>query len=428
MNSFIRSLTVLAVIAVACGVRAETVAVDANANRHPIDPRVYGTAFAPDSATLTDLNCPVHRHGGNTTSTYNWLQNAANHAQDWYYESLDEGSPTAGASADSFVQIGKGAGADSLITIPMLGYVAKLGPSRGKLASFSIAKYGAQTGNDSQWYPDAGNGISSSTGKQIVGNDPTDANVAADSTFQKAWVQHLVGKWGASTAGGVRYFILDNEHSIWQSTHVDVHPNGPTMDEIKTKMIDYATMIKSVDANALCVGPEEYGWTGYLYNGADQVAGAANGWTSFPDRAAHGNMDYMPYLLQQMNANNVATGKRLLDVFSLHCYPQGGEFSNTVTAAMKTLRNKSTRQLWDPTYVDQSWINDKVMLIPRMKKWVSTYYPGTQIAITEYNWGAESDINGATAQADIFGIFGREGLDMATRWTTPASNTRRTMR
>jgi hypothetical protein len=32
-------------------------------------------------------------------------------------------------------------------------------------------------------------------------------------------------------------------------------------------------------------------------------------------------------------------------------------------------------------------------------------------------------MNGATAQADLLGIFGREGLDLATQWTTPASNT-----
>ena len=56
-----------------------------------------------------------------------------------------------------------------------------------------------------------------------------------------------------------------------------------------------------------------------------------------------------------------------------------------------------------------------------MKGWVATYYPGTKIGITEYNWGAEGHINGATAQADILGIFGREGLDLATRWTTPAT-------
>jgi hypothetical protein len=32
-------------------------------------------------------------------------------------------------------------------------------------------------------------------------------------------------------------------------------------------------------------------------------------------------------------------------------------------------------------------------------------------------------MNGATAQADILGIFGREGLDLATRWTCPNSGT-----
>ena len=63
------------------------------------------------------------------------------------------------------------------------------------------------------------------------------------------------------------------------------------------------------------------------------------------------------------------------------------------------------------------------MLIPRMRSWVTTNYPGTKIGITEYNWGAEPYINGATAQADIHGIFGREGLDLATRWTTPDPST-----
>ena len=61
--------------------------------------------------------------------------------------------------------------------------------------------------------------------------------------------------------------------------------------------------------------------------------------------------------------------------------------------------------------------------MPRLKSWVNTYYPGTQIGITEYNWGAENHINGATAQADVYGIFGREGLDMGARWATPAAST-----
>ena len=78
----------------------------------------------------------------------------------------------------------------------------------------------------------------------------------------------------------------------------------------------------------------------------------------------------------------------------------------------------------DPAYVDPTWINDTVKLIPRLRNWADTYYyPGTPIGVTEYNWGAENHINGATAQADILGIFGREGLNMAARWTTPAATT-----
>jgi hypothetical protein len=56
-----------------------------------------------------------------------------------------------------------------------------------------------------------------------------------------------------------------------------------------------------------------------------------------------------------------------------------------------------------------------------MKAWVNTYYPGTKLAITEYNWGALNHINGALAQADVLGIFGREGLDLATLWDPPTT-------
>jgi hypothetical protein len=57
-----------------------------------------------------------------------------------------------------------------------------------------------------------------------------------------------------------------------------------------------------------------------------------------------------------------------------------------------------------------------------MLQWVATNYPGTKTAITEYNWGALNDITGAIAQADLLGIFGREGLDLATIWSPPNPN------
>ena len=75
--------------------------------------------------------------------------------------------------------------------------------------------------------------------------------------------------------------------------------------------------------------------------------------------------------------------------------------------------------------MDESWIGGAgwesgiVRLIPRMKDWVTANYTGTKLAITEYNWGALDHINGAVAQADVLGIFGREGLDLATLWGPP---------
>jgi hypothetical protein len=401
---------------------AVTIRIDAASARHAIDDRIYGLAYA-DAAAIADLRCPLVRWGGNNTTRYNWQVNADNRGSDWYFESVPYSSATAGAETDGFVTAARGAGAQPILTIPTIGWVARLGSGRTKLASFSIKKYGAQSDADWQWFADAGNGISASTGQNIVGNDPGDANVLVDSVFQQGWVSHLVGRFGAAAAGGVRYYTLDNEPSIWHSTHRDVHPAGASMEEIRNLFYDYAAKIKAADSGAVVMGPEEWGWSGYLLSGYDQQWGAAHGWSSLPDRAAHGNRDYLPWLLDQMRQRQAATGQRLLDVFTVHYYPQGGEFSDDTSSSMQLRRNRSTRSLWDAAYVDETWIADKVRLVPRLKEWVAANYPGTQVGITEYNWGAESHINGATTQADVLGIFGREGLDVATRWTTPAAST-----
>ena len=235
-------------------------------------------------------------------------------------------------------------------------------------------------------------------------------------------MRHLTNRWGLSTNGGVRYYMMDNEHSIWHSTHRDIHPNGASRREVRDQFFEYAGKVKATDPNALVLGPEELGWSGYLNSGADLRYGGKHGWSYLPDRGTNGNLDYVAWFLDQCRQRDTATGQRLLDYFTLHRYPEGAERNdngNDVSTGTQFLRNRSTRSFWDPGYVDESWINPGDKLIPRMKQWVASYYPGTKIGITEYNWGAESHINGATAQADMLGIFGREGLDLATRWTTP---------
>jgi hypothetical protein len=129
-----------------------------------------------------------------------------------------------------------------------------------------------------------------------------------------------------------------------------------------------------------------------------------------------------------MRAYLQAHGKRLLDYLDLHFYPQanGVSLSPTGSAATQALRLRQTRTLWDPHYTDESWTDDlglgPVMLVPRMRKWVAQNLPGTKLAITEYNFGGVESINGALAQADVLGIFGREGVGLATMWDPPAAS------
>jgi hypothetical protein len=65
--------------------------------------------------------------------------------------------------------------------------------------------------------------------------------------------------------------------------------------------------------------------------------------------------------------------------------------------------------------------------VPMLHAWVngtaplgdaSNNYPGTKTAIDEYNFGGLESINGAVTQADVLGVFGQYGLDLATLWPT----------
>ena len=172
---------------------AAAMVVNAAQNRRPIHPEIYGVAYATP-LQLTDLNVPLNRLGGNNTSRYNWSLNADNRGNDWYYQSIGDSSPVAGERGDTFISQSRAGGAEPMITIPMIGWMARLGSNRSKLASFSQVKYGSQTGNDWQWFPDAGNGILSSTGQPVTGNDPNDGNTPASAAIQQAWVQAIVNK------------------------------------------------------------------------------------------------------------------------------------------------------------------------------------------------------------------------------------------
>jgi hypothetical protein len=409
-------------------VAGPTLAVDLAAPRHAISPDIYGMNFA-DEALARELRLPVRRWGGNATTRYDFRTDTTNRGSDWYFEnvpgSADPANLPAGSETNAFVEQDRRTGTSTILSVPLIGWIPK---GRDSSCGFSIAKYGPQQGSDAQWRPDCGNGVKPD-GTNVTGNDPHDTSVEAGAAYVTDWVNYLKQTYGTAANGGVRYYNLDNEADIWHATHRDVHPAGASYDEMYTKTVAIARAVKNADPSAQTLGPVGWGWNSLLFSGADQQTCSIQGgscWSNPPDRAAHGGVDFAAWYLKRMRDYELSLGVpvRILDYFDNHWYPQGSgvAFGSGNDPTTNALRLRSTRNLWDPTYVDESWINTATQLIPRMKSLVAANYPGTKTAITEYNWGALDHINGALAQADVLGIFGREGLDLATLWAPPTAS------
>src|SRR6185295_2214092 len=120
---------------------AVTVNVDANVNRHTIDDRIYGVAWA-GSAAITDLSLPLNRWGGNAMSRYNWAFSTANRCKDYYFfnipDSVSSGDWSNGKSADDFIKKSRDNGAQPIMTLPLMSLLPK---DRTKRCSYPQASF-----------------------------------------------------------------------------------------------------------------------------------------------------------------------------------------------------------------------------------------------------------------------------------------------
>lgn len=370
---------------------------------HRISPWVYGMAFAPDADYAREHGVTVVRWGGNATTLYNPAAEVTNLAADWYFENYGSGS------AEDFVATWEAEGVAAFLSVPALGRVA----ADDLACGFSVAKYGAQQAVD-PWRTDCGNGVRPD-GSLVTGNDPDDHTVPWDETDAAAWVA------GMSTPPTI--LAVGNELDIASSTHRDVHPDPVGYDELADTWYRYASALRAAHPGAVLAGPSSCCWW-YYWNSA---AGEA-------DKAAHGGVDLLPWWLDEVAARDAAAGVRTLDLFDVHYYPDG-VYNDDDDVATAERRLRSTRSLWDPTYTDEGWIGtdtwatqtqpspNEVQLVPRMRALIDAHYPGTAFGLTEWNWGAEDELSGGLAVADVLGILGREGVDVATYWTAPEPGT-----
>jgi hypothetical protein len=441
------------------GASGPALAVDASDQTHAISPYIYGwNGYSSSAAAAKAANITVDRFGGDATSLYNYQLDVTNAGSDWYFQNGVGNTGQKATSQFNEQVIGDAAiGAKTLGTVPVEGYIAKDGTSCSYTAAvfpqqYSFDPYDSNCGDG--MYPDGVAGCTSSTGCNVTdpSNEATVSGTPAGPTWDGGWVAYLVQTFGTAANGGVFSYDLDNEPAWWDAEHRDVHPNPSTYDEVTNNGIATAQAIKTADPTASVNGPVVDYWWNYFYSKKDIESGWGSGigcyqpWSNPVDREAHGGVPFIEYYLQQFDAASTTYGARLLDYLDLHTYFAGTYNGNGVglTTAGDTqeqiVRLNSTRVLWDPTYTDPNYPQPNYptdsnyttscnvplqapQLIPMAQAWIAKDYPGTKIAFTEYNWGGQENMNGAVAQADILGIFGKYGLDMATLWGPPDPTT-----
>jgi hypothetical protein len=404
------------------------------AKTHPISPLIYGmNDFAQDPSLAGMVDLPLSRWGGDAATPYNYKLDVTNAGADWFFETNPNKNtkyPEVG-EVNSLIERDMKAHIVTIVTVPLIGWTTL----RKQTCSFPITKFGHQEKVD-PYGKVCGNGVKPDGKTEITGNDPHETSMEIDESWTRDWVKFLTARYGGAGAGGVQIYELDNEPEYWAGVHKDVHPTPLTYDEVTQKGLAYAKAVKDSDPKAEVMGPVISNWANFFYSWKD----VQNGWHTGPcfcatgapvDRLAHGDVPLIPYYLRAFKKYQDDHGTRLLDYLDLHVYmaAKGAEFHPAGDTMLQKARLDSTRAFWDPTYLGADTPDPEVrekgakiiapQMIPRMQQWIAKEYPGTKTAITEYAYGGQEHINGAITQADVLGIFGREGLDLATLWGAP---------
>ena len=423
-----------------------TATVDLAAKGTPISPWIYGAALA-NRKLAKEIGLTVIRAGGNPVTPHNWKKGFGSKGSDWFYQNDGTEVPPEKDWLASFHRENAKAGFQTYLTIPIMGRVAKDGSS----VAFDTRKHPDQTewagkSQPTDRLPHAGSGVQyvrdangqfvlDKDGKRVtrlVDPDPDDTSIPMSPAEQTDLLRFVIEdlRCGTADKGGVRFVALDNEPALWHATHRGMHPKGCSYDELWDRTSTCAALLKKIDPKVQVAFGTFFGWTAYFYSGLDmQLVGQGKGtWDDPPDHVAHGREPITRWLLRRLAEHEKKTGQRLVDILDWHFYPQTGIYMAGQRGDLKTMegRVEETRVLWDPTWKDPSWMGKEtgkvIQLIPLMKKWVAECYPGLKTSIGEYNFGGDSDLSGGIAQAELLGIFAREGLDHAYYWLCPAPN------
>ncbi len=391
-----------------CKAQTTGVVVDLESQLTPISPGVYGVTLASDdsgpalgsddSIQLAALN----RWGGDETESYNWKADIFNPARWWACANVSgtqifdtsASTPATPAnltnSADRFVNWNKTQNVDTLMTIPITGWVGN------EITSQDPANSTCASSGDVNCCTSIG------TSESVL-VDKGSKNL--DTSYMQDWVTHLTGLFGSAASGGIRYYQLDNEPDYWLDLRPDVMPalyppgqhcqdfytaiasgneaGASITDDFMNRTMAYATAIKKVDPSSQVLFLSAMKPKG-LISLSSEMCGVSGPYAMDSSLASA--------LLQKGAQYEASNHQRILDCLDSH-YPN---------------QESGTTGIWDtnnPFSHQQEWINSS--------------YPGTGICVSEYTVENDaSDTTAASQEADLLGGFGAMGVRVAAYFRT----------
>jgi hypothetical protein len=384
--------------------------VSSSQNVRAISPLIYGDNHQSDPARGVPFG--MRRLGGNRWTGYNWENNFSNagsdyfHYNDNYLVNFQNNTPPGEAIRPSLVA-GANAGSAVSVTVPIAGYVSADGAQE---------VFANQQAPSSRWRELRAKKSSVYSGAAAA------LSLNPNKTDNYVFTDELV-HWVESRRGSAPVlYELDNEPGLWNDTHPRiVGTANPTFEFVKNQMLTHAAAVKDVAPNSIVLSTPGFGWSDFSdLHGAPDIA------QQVPGPRSSADMHWHRYLLDQIQTAETAQGRTLVDALSMHWYSEarGGGVRITErdnSAAVVAARVQAPRSLWDPTYTETSWISQwatqgPIRLLDRVQDDIDARNPGMKIAMTEYNFGGGDHISGAIAQADVLGIFGREGIYAANHW------------
>jgi hypothetical protein len=352
---------------------AKNIVITVNAkNKRKVSPLLFGSSWGnwtplPDRKDVQALGPATIRVGGNLMSRFNWRTNT--------YSEPSNGKVTQQPSLSEFVKFCRQVRAEPIIQLNALGWA----PNKRKKFCQCLSV-----------------------------EDSLDL------------IERL-NRWQKQK---VKFFEIGNEPFIWHVTHPDTRLGPISIDEYIEIFFSYAYAIKKKFPYAQILGPAiSTEWIDYqtcLYTAGKNLKDYKN----YDRYGEHDNV--IPYFLSRCAELEAKHKIRLLDYLSFHAYPMFRYVWNKPEQVKGGIEKylESTQLWWKKDYInkyDYHHPRYKVRnIIPRFKKYIENIYPGTKLALTEFNVDPMADFMKIDYHpalyplylADLMGIAAQTGLDI----------------